>query len=909
MEDWPVDSRIRDPPQVVTKRQGPRKVLPEPSWGTPIIEGGTWSSSRVLLEGYANSSRLSWVNINSPVPRISTGNTRCIFPPTRYTSLISDGLSFERRVLSMNAWLRSQKGVDDLEAIFLREVLEDNDDYTRAVLEYDPYRSDLLAIDFLTKGHRKRAGIIAYPMGQNFDSLGASVLFDEKWGTVFSPGEKPGWKAPAPILQIVKSNGIYKPSTTSYTHAGCLFAVRTLFDITFVCIAPKPGATVVAKQSLISSFGQGDIGGHRPFDLVFNLHERTHAGLVVSDIGAIWSFELNRKPSLLYSQSDDTTTRVGAYNIPYWGLRWGTHPETLLLGSSSMLSLYDKRTSKVASVLRIGAETMTSFDVLQNESFTQMFVSGTEHVTLVDERMMDRPVVSWAHHRDNDLTLRVKALELDQKKVGLLTSKRSSFISVYDPLLSESGGLEGCDLYGLEWDSPNNCVSASIEVYIPPTTARPTLFHLANSGAIYRQDLGIGPCEPSAERVIWEHELKNLAEKVELEHEQYNEEDLTKYREVNIRNRYEEIFMNNGLRLSGPSVTDVVDLLPTVFQRANDPIDKPAILHDLLRMISQETTATLPRSLFASTRSLPLPKAESLLKHIPHLQSQSRQGVSWSYDLSRPQAHIWPNLVPAPTADDLIAYSVLEKASGNASKRDKEARQEIALGLALSTVVYSNTPFQPSRPRLPPAPTIRDGEDMLSVAASALTLEGIEPPHVQHIQPCPTQGLVDGKRGAEQRQSLVARLLASEWDPDSSPNDYEFHDPYNQDYDESMPAWKLMAQTKTDKETLQRAKSRFISGRTTIAPARSVPLPSVHLSRNEPPRISNPAVARGIRQVESQPEFAPNQIISGQLGDPPSSQANGSSQMPNTQILPGPFGARPGTSAAPKKKKSRLPGF
>ncbi|KAL5641281.1 hypothetical protein ACGC1H_001685 [Rhizoctonia solani] len=904
MEDWPVDSRARNPPQDVTKRQGPRKVLPELNWDTPIIEGGTWSSSRILRVG---SSRISWVNINSPVLRISTGNTRCIFPPTRHISSVSDGLSFERRVLSMNAWLRSQKGVNDLEAIFLRETLEDNEDYTKTVMGYDPYCSDLLAIDFLTKGHKKRAGVIAYPMGQNFDSLGASVLFDEKWGTVFSPAEKPGWKAPASILQITNSNAVYKPSATSYTHAGCLFAVRTFFDITFVCIAPKPGATVVAKQSLVSSFGQADIGGRRPFDLTFNPHEQTHAGLVVSDIGATWRFGLDRKPSLLYSQPDNTTTRVGAYELPYWGLRWGAHSETFLLGSQSMLSLYDKRTSKVASIFPMVSETMTSFDVLRTECFAQMFIAGTEHVILVDERMMGRPVVSWAHHRDTDMTLQIKALELDQKSVGLLTSKHSSFISVYDPLLSESGGLEGCDSYGLEWDSPNSCASASIAVYIPPTTARPTLFHLSNSGAIYRQDLGIGPCEASAERVVWEHELKNLAEKVELEHEQYNEEDLTKCQEANLRSKYEETFMSNNLGAGGPSLNDIVDLVPTVFQRANGPVDKPMILHDLLRMVSQEATATLPRSLFASTQSLPLPKAGSLLKHIIHLQSQSREGVSWSYDLSRPQGHIWPPLVPTPTVDDLIAFSVLDDVSENTSKRDKEARQEIALDLALSTMVYSITPFQPSRPRLPPAPIVRDDDDMLSVAASALTLDGIEPPHVQHVQPCPTQGLVDGKRGAEQRQSLVARLLASEWDPDSSPSDYEFHDPYNQDYDESMPAWKLMAQTKADKQSLERAKSRFLSS-TTTAPARSVPLPFIQLSRNKPAVIPNPVNTRGIRQVESQPEPMHNQTIPSQPRES-SSQINGSSQMPSTQIVPGPFGARPGTNAAPKKKKSRLPGF
>jgi hypothetical protein len=49
------------------------------------------------------------------------------------------------------------------------------------------------------------------------DKTGVSVMFDEKWGTVVTPVEKPGWKAPGPILQITCSNTIYKPSTLDYT--------------------------------------------------------------------------------------------------------------------------------------------------------------------------------------------------------------------------------------------------------------------------------------------------------------------------------------------------------------------------------------------------------------------------------------------------------------------------------------------------------------------------------------------------------------------------------------------------------------------------------------------------------------------------------------------------------------------
>lgn len=47
--------------------------------------------------------------------------------------------------------------------------------------------------------------------------LGAAVVFDEKWGTVAVPVEKPVWEAASPIVQVVSSNTIYKPSVVDYT--------------------------------------------------------------------------------------------------------------------------------------------------------------------------------------------------------------------------------------------------------------------------------------------------------------------------------------------------------------------------------------------------------------------------------------------------------------------------------------------------------------------------------------------------------------------------------------------------------------------------------------------------------------------------------------------------------------------
>ncbi|KAF8605150.1 hypothetical protein BDV93DRAFT_605633 [Ceratobasidium sp. AG-I] len=925
MNVWPTHSHSGGTTERSTRR-GARKIKPEPNWDVSVLDSGTRVSSRLVVGKISGSSRLSWSNINETDKHVSTGNTRCIFPPTRELSpALHNGLSFEQKVLHTNSWLRTHPEVLDIDALFLRELLEGDTDYSKKILDHDPYISDLMSLSFVAKGHKKRSGVLAYPMGQHFEKLGAAVVFDEKWGTVVVPVEEPVWKAASPIVQIVSSNMIYKPSAVDYTKAGCLFAVRTLFDVNFVCIAPKPGVTVPAKAHLISSFSSAEIGGHRPFDLAFSPYPG-HEGLVVSDVGTVWGFKLGIPLQKLNSSTDDDSSRVGAHDWPYWSVNWGTHPETFFLGSQSSFSLYDRRSSSVASALAINDGTLTSFDVLRNKDFAQIFLSDTEHVSLLDERMIARPLVSWKHRRAYDRTLRIKALTIENKQLGLLSSKKSNFVAVYDPLLSKHGALTGGDSYTIDSGIGNRCQSISMVSYNPPippkstTPPQSTLFYLSHTGALHRQDLAVGPVKPSGERELWAYELKQRAASVVLERETHGDLDLTKSKQIKMRKGYERLYRSEsflGFNTGGPSVIDVVDLAPTAFQRASEPIEKPMTLHDMIRSVSQETIAAAPRSLFASASSLPLPNATALLKYVIQLRSQTRETTPWSYDLTTIQGHIWPALAHIPNANDLAVFSTSaaeDDTSGKASAKDTKHRDEIALDLALAMTTYSAVPFQPSRPRPRPAPIAKDDDDMLSVAATALTLEDAEPPHIQHIQPCPTLGLVDGRMGAEQRQSLVVRLLASEWDPDSEVGDYEFFDPYGQDYDESMPAWRLSAQTRVDKMSRREAKSKFslapnaLGSRPTNQP---IQLPFVQISRTKSlgaPK-SSVAQAQGVssRLVESQPEVFAGQTMSSQPRGANSSQMT-SSQLPSTQVLPGPFGGRPGGGTV-RKKKSRLPGF
>ncbi|KAG8701105.1 hypothetical protein FRC09_005557, partial [Ceratobasidium sp. 395] len=580
MDNWPNDSRVPDPTPVAPKRRGPRKTQPEPHWNAPLLDIGTLDSSRLVAKKHDDSSSLRWNMVRDTAERLSTGNVRCIFPPTREEHQTKGGSSFEQKVLRTNVWLRNYKNMIDIDAVFLHELLQDDENYRQNVLGYDPYVSDLLAMSFISKGHKKRAGILAYPMGQYFRSLGASVVFDEKWGTVVVPTETPVWVANSPIFQIASYNSIYKPSLVDYTNAGCLFVVRTLFDVNFISIRPKPGAPEPAKAELLKSFSLKDIGGRRPFHVALS-PDQTSDSLVVSDVGTVWSAGLEAAPQMLFSSTEDSSSRVGAYDSPYWSVAWGSHPQTLYLGSQTYINLYDRRAPGVSATFEVRSGTLTSFDVLRNEDCAQMFFSDTDRVTLLDNRMFTRPLVSWKHRRGDDKTLRIKALAIEDKQVGLLTSESSQFISVYDPVLGEKGGLTNCDSYGLDFGSTNKSRLASIATYIPPSRSRSsalgTLFRLTDTGAIFRQDLAVGVCEPSGEDEIWAHELQRLASRVPIERVEHEDIDLAEYEEISLRGKYNSIYRNESIDsyLTGrPTVVDIVDLAPSALQRDNEPTAK-----------------------------------------------------------------------------------------------------------------------------------------------------------------------------------------------------------------------------------------------------------------------------------------------------------------------------------------------
>lgn len=231
--------------------------------------------------------------------------------------------------------------------------------------------------------------------------------------------------------------------------------------------------------------------------------------------------------------------------------------------------------------------------------------------------------------------------------------------------------------------------------------------------------------------------------------------------------------------------------------------------------------------------------------------------------------------------------------SGSSLRRELEAREQLAVDLALSMDVFSAQPFAKSKADF----TEDDRFETMSRAAEAMTFSETEPPPAQfghlnpitHTAPSTTD---DASTDVLELQPGV-RLLLAEWDVGTDADQFIYHDPY--DYQQPV----------TNSPVVPSA-TRKRAGKD-----------QAHLTQSQrPPLVATtaPSVIAGSRAISaSQP------VMSGiPIGSRKEAESERASDLPfdphaamaSTQCVPGPFG---GWLPSGKKKvtsvKKRVGGF
>ena len=252
--------------------------------------------------------------------------------------------------------------------------------------------------------------------------------------------------------------------------------------------------------------------------------------------------------------------------------------------------------------------------------------------------------------------------------------------------------------------------------------------------------------------------------------------------------------------------------------------------------------------------------------------------------------------------DSLRGYDLApsDERPGLSLRRESEAREQLTLDLALSTDVFSVQPFSKQH-ALDPLDEAIETMSRATEAISLMDTADLPQVHFGYLNPVPQanhytrldNGPEEPSQGA--RAPLGVRLLLKEWDVGADPNAYVYHDPYGTEI--------------LDGGDIRRA-----------APVLLPPIPRQQPQSQRPPMVvptiaaGPPIVSRiGTDNRTRQGVFAHSQganpALRNVMQESQESGFGGSQEfVTNTQIVPGPFGARQ-TAGKKKAGKKRIGGF
>jgi hypothetical protein len=232
--------------------------------------------------------------------------------------------------------------------------------------------------------------------------------------------------------------------------------------------------------------------------------------------------------------------------------------------------------------------------------------------------------------------------------------------------------------------------------------------------------------------------------------------------------------------------------------------------------------------------------------------------------------------------------------SGSSLRRESEAREQLAVDLALSTDVFSALPFAKSKADL----AEDDGLETMSRATEAMTLTETGPPPVQfgYLNPIAhtARDTTDDDDASSTDLELPpgVRLLLAEWEIGSDPGQFTYNDPY----DDQQPATS---------SPIIPIPARKRAGKDQATQSQRPPL----VATVAPPVIADSRAALATAISASQPTTT-GLLVRSQNEAESNLPSDAHAALANTQTVPGPYGGRLTTG---KKKmaagKKRVGGF
>ncbi|KAH7102282.1 hypothetical protein BKA62DRAFT_829387 [Auriculariales sp. MPI-PUGE-AT-0066] len=879
MEFWPADSR-RAPPKQTHSRRSKNKDAGRAEADHPLVVHGGLGAARLRVSEQ-DKSRLEWTTLAqvSDGPRLQVvGEPVTLYPQTRapepaprlrmhFTDALVQAQEASR--ILRTYYPEAHFPFDLLQHEFAEEAFKLSED------TFDPLPGNRLANVTIPAVNvdgteADPVSALAFPSGDIGDNINVSPfvrnILSERLG--FVPNAVPLESLYSPILQV-----------TSHRQQRGMLGVRTRDGLTFLrlgAIVDDDNARPMIETQHFIRIPKDNLGKRTAIDLTFNPFVDA-AALSVGPTGSMYQLDLTQRFPVQQYASDQSDQDPSIFRR----LAWGFDRHTVFLATSAAVHTYDLRAPPASSS---GSGSLFYQPTTPGCQFTSidapraatnlLCCCTTTHLLWLDPRQASRPVLGWAHQRTGDRTLRASVLDI-RGAGAVLVLVRTTGTGTGAEGLAHAFGRPVALRLGL----------AQRAGLVVGPSARPgddeagfSIFELGVQGEIGKDGCchtGDGSRAPRAsylERVmgeqtrgaVWDEEVREL-----------------------------DLFLHDldapsaaELRTQGDHVHSVREALPTFWKSVEAPVEHVLNLYDLVFRAGHEPTDTQRADWLSGSAFGTRAGHYAFAKDPVHGANYARAAaVKWHADLTPTLRVLDPGFPVPPAADTwriqaavdaLQARFKLNGASVSAERRMREAAEQVVIDNALAAYVYSVQPFATPQPRQ------TNKQDTTSS-------------HLRSVSAISDQNAQDDDDDDKDAgMPLGVRLLLDEWTVGEDPAKYVFRDPYglvaDDDRDEDMasPPPPPAADPARKGKGKQKEKTQT---QTQTQAVRLAP----------PVIVSMPARSASVPRIV-QPE--------------PQSQSQGQSQgeelmFASTQVVPGPFGGRPQTLTAVKKKpvKKRVGGF
>ncbi|KAI0078199.1 hypothetical protein K474DRAFT_1674351 [Panus rudis PR-1116 ss-1] len=918
MDTWPSDGTRKVLASSKRRRRKVEKDAEERRPSYPSAETGALTAASLVRKG----NRLNWTFLSSEKPErrlVETRSPTTIFPATRPLSLHSSLTAFQQTEQTTH-FIRTHYPDVEFASEIIRENIAESSSDTAKLSNFDPYRGNVVNAFSYSRSDRKLDAYLAFSVGETGCDLNiSSFQYARTGGTTFSPSAEPVWSSMTPIQQIVSCS----PDPRKFTSIKeSYLAVRTFAQVTVLSVTFPRKNPHQAQVTEIGTVLNGDVGKRPIVDALLSKTSNNGVNVsVVNDLGQPYEFTFSDGATVSAQVYAPTDTEDKFYQVAQ-----GPSDTTRYLLSGNTLRLLDIRAKAVADDIYSKEHLSDYFTYMEPPRHDDLIrLATTREVLWIDPKYVKRPLFSIKHSRRYDRNLRLETMMFGNiaQPLTFLTSTQNSLVSIYDVSRDDScGSLVHIKQPTCTIQSPlsGNSRNLGHTFFRHPNDINRfnvSFIQMSDRGSLHRSDFQLHNVDATdqaegmpGEAYRWSEEVQQIKDLYVDKQEDPGPQGERLCDDVDLSLAYQELFCKPPEpRDTNPdAVYDLLDVMPKFWKRLEEPVEYALTTFDAAFRSGSEPHDPARADFFTGT-PLDSIRGYRALKQdrIPRKELIKQSPAHWNI------LPIARRFVPDISGE---AHEMLEHLSrydlayddnmpAAALRRETEAREQLALDLALSSDVFLGREVQPGN---------NGSEDLfesMSRATEAMSIGVAEPPDVKFtfLQPTPKRTLYrkddsneeetvgetsteDDATAERFRCPLGVRLLLSEWSLGADPQSYVYQDPYDST---APPAFVPRGPQPRDITPTDPAASQPVTSQRppTIAVVTRPPV----IASSQPTRAHpvRPSTQPGFSRLpQSQDNIGGSQPIR------PSSQQIGETMMPSTQVLPGPYGGR---TAAPVKKK------